>query len=395
MTNRYLDKDQKFYNYGTAEISGNRIFDERKASNSWSQQFIDNPEYMRKNENMEMNIVYMSPSEYWSICARDVFNKSMSQLLHQWRTLDKKTLDHLTDVIKIYNRRFPITYINYASHNHPTQEGLHRMIVAGDIFGWNTKFPVMVIKWVDKQKADQEKKNIRINKVNSYIDRAIDKSLRYNYNNIDDLKDQLYSDILYELKYDNEFEIDGVDLRVVRDIEDNGFDIIVNSIYTSHIDDSEINFIDNSDEDSDDDLSWIDDDFMNSLITENYMYTKEYLVSKQLQKELTDEFGPDYYEKPVCREVCEFINSRCPEAKILSLAIGVWKYDNYELEPISIKGHAVILFQNTIYDYTSEQYLSYGIQPAQSIPRILEIDNKLSNSFGVTVYRDRDYLIST
>ena len=192
---RWLDKEQKFYNYHTSEVDGSNIFDVNKASNSWSQNFLDDPYYMLKANNMEMNIEHMSPKEYWIRCARDVFKKPVDQLLNQWRTLDAKTLDHLTQVILKYKKRFPITYINYAEHNHPTQEGLHRMIVAGDLFGWDTKFPVMIIRWADEEKASAEKENIRKNKVENEISRAIDKALRYYYNNIDELKDQLYSEI--------------------------------------------------------------------------------------------------------------------------------------------------------------------------------------------------------
>lgn len=387
MNNRYLDPEQKFYNYHTSEVDGVNIFDINKASNSWSQNFIDDPKYMLKEENMQMHIEHMSPREYWERCARDVFNKPVNQLLNQWRTLDSNTLEHLQQVILKYKKRFPITYINYASYTHPSQEGLHRMIVAGDLFGWDTKFPVMIIEWADKDKAESEKINIRNNKINNYIDRAVNRILNYKYNNIDELKDQLYSEIEYELKYDDEFENKSFNLDLTRNDQNTGFNVIVNDRYTSFIDDVDINLI------SDASLYDLDDDVSDYLF-EKLDHVESYLTSKLLLSEISEIFGDDYYKKPLCKEVCEFVKSKCPSCELLEFAISVWKLSDYELEPISVKGHCVIRYDNKIYDYTSEQYSNYHISKAESQPRILNYSDKLSKALAAEIYVDNDYIVA-
>lgn len=399
---RYLDPEQKFYNYRTAEIDDNQIFDINKASNSWSQNFIDDPIYMRDQENAEMQIVHMTPREYWEICARDVFNKPVKQLMNQWRTLDAKTLEHLTQVILKYKKRFPITYINYASHNHPSQEGLHRMIVAGDLFGWDTEFPVMVIKWADEEKAAQEKANKRKNEVENNISRAIDKALRYKYYNLDDLKDQLYSEIQYQLKYDDEFE----DKEFTLDLVDSGDEVnpgllvIVDNKYECFIsyDDIQIQVqsleADFNDEDINDldDLDITDLDWLN--LNESMDVIESFLTSKSLQKQLAEEFGSGYAAKPICNKVCKFIKDLEPRCEMLDFMIAVWKLDDHTAEPISVKGHCVIRYNNKLYDYTSHQFDDYGIDVAKTEPRILIREADLDEFFGADAYADGNYVIT-
>lgn len=405
MNDRYLDKEQKFYNYRTAEIEGLNIFDVNKASNSWAQNFLDDPNYMLKSENSVMNIVHMTPAEYWKICARDVFNKPVDQLMNQWRTLDEKTLDHLTQVILKYKKRFPITYINYASHNHPTQEGLHRMIVAGDLFGWDTKFPVMVIKWADEEKAAQEKENKRKNEVENNISKAIDKALRYKYYNIDELKDQLYSEIQDELKYDDEFENRSFTLDLVDsgDITNPGLLVIVDNKYECFIDYDDIQLQEKSSYNTLDSYTDLDDliidnnseEWLNSYLNESQSAdsTINFLTSSALINELKTKFGSNFYNKPVCKHVCEYIANRCDRCEALKFEIGVWKLSGDDIEPISIKGHCVIRYQDKLYDFTSGQYSQYGISEGE-LPRILEYDSTLSKIYNIDIYRDNDYIIT-
>ena len=387
---RWLDKDQKFYNYRTSEVDGSNIFDVNKASNSWSQNFLDDPKYMLESENAEMSIIYMTPLEYWKICARDVFNKPVDQLMNQWRRLDGKTLDHLTQVILKYKKRFPITYINYASHNHPTQEGLHRMIVAGDLFGWDTKFPVMVIKWADEEKAAKEKENKRKNEVENNISKAVDKALRYKYYNMDELKDQLYSEIQYELKYDDEFEDREFKLDLITSDDNLGILAIVDNKYEVFISYDEIEFQEKSlDNDlDDDDIS----DWLRDILNEEYVIPEEFLRSKELQDELIAQFGENFSEKPICKEVCEYVKDRCLKCELLSFAISVWKDLGSEFECISNKGHCVIRLDNSLYDYTSNQYIDYGIDYSDGV-RILPYNEKLSKALNAKIYSNKNYMI--
>ena len=91
---KQLNSDYEFQDYGTSAVNGADIFDINKGSNGYAQDILDNPEYMKNKKNIEMEIVQMRPKEYWRICARDVFKKPVEKLLHQWRTLDKETIDH-------------------------------------------------------------------------------------------------------------------------------------------------------------------------------------------------------------------------------------------------------------------------------------------------------------
>ena len=182
----YLDKEQKFYNYRTADVDGDDIFDLRKASNSDAQQILDGDKYWRDEKNTYSEIVYMTPTEYFTRCAEDCFNESAKQLIDS-RRRDKNTAEHLKQVLLKYKKKFPLPYIDYATHYTPSQEGLHRMMVAGDLFGWDKEFPVQIIRWVDEERAKQEKEWKHKREIERYLERAINKALRYKYYNIEEL----------------------------------------------------------------------------------------------------------------------------------------------------------------------------------------------------------------
>ena len=84
----------------------------------------------------------MTPMQYFEACAVG-FGTSVQSQIRQVAN-DKETIDLLNEVIDKYNRRFPITYLDY-SGTYFGQEGRHRMYVAGERYGWNTKYPVLVI----------------------------------------------------------------------------------------------------------------------------------------------------------------------------------------------------------------------------------------------------------
>lgn len=399
----YLDNEEKFYDYKTSEVDGDDIFDLNKASNSWSQNFLDDPAYMLKANNMEMNIEHMSPREYWISCARDVFKKPVDQLLNQWRTLDYKTLDHLTQVILKYKKRFPITYINYAEHNHPTQEGLHRMIVAGDLFGWDTKFPVMIIKWADEEKAAAEKENRYIRKIENYIHNAIRDALRYKYYNLAELKDQLYSEIEDEVRFVDEFEGKEFNLDLEHN-NDNEIIVTVNDKYKGLIYMDDIMFIDERQIEDDiddldlDDLSdWMKDllsDLDKSKLKEAYAHTNEFLVSKDLINDLKTKFGETYYQSDKCKEICKYVKEQCPKCTLHDFAVAVWKLTSGQsFEEVLQGNYAVITFENKVYDYTSGRFDSYNFADPGTPVKVIPRNDKLSERFKVDIYTLKDYII--
>lgn len=141
----YLDPEEKFWDYRTNEIENEEIFDETRSESGYGQSYIDNldKEYKGKISHIE----YLTPREYFEKCAEG-FNNSFENQIRQIRA-DKETLNHLKEVITKYNKKFPITYLDYSKDDFG-QEGRHRMYVAGELIDWDKKFPVLIIKDADK-----------------------------------------------------------------------------------------------------------------------------------------------------------------------------------------------------------------------------------------------------
>lgn len=101
---------------------------------------------MQNHKNRTGEVVMMSPDEYFRECAEKIFKISQKSLEEQ-RAANTGTIIEYTSAMK-RGDVFPLPYINYADKS---QEGLHRMMAAGDAFGWNTKFPVLVITPYDEE----------------------------------------------------------------------------------------------------------------------------------------------------------------------------------------------------------------------------------------------------
>ena len=65
------------------------------------------------------------------------------------------------------------------------------MYVAGEIFGWDHKFPVLIIDYLNKDLADTEKKEKIENSIKNDITKAVNKALEYKYSSIDEFLEQL------------------------------------------------------------------------------------------------------------------------------------------------------------------------------------------------------------
>lgn len=110
-------------------------------------------EYKQNAKNRTGEIVMMSPNEYYEYCSKDIFNgrHSVEQLKHQREYSKFKSGERFVDrYIKdmLNGDKFPLCYLNFADSS---QEGLHRMYAAGEAFGWNTKFPVLVVTPYDQE----------------------------------------------------------------------------------------------------------------------------------------------------------------------------------------------------------------------------------------------------
>lgn len=103
--------------------------------------------YMQKSKNRTGEIVYMTPTQYYEECAKNIFEgTTVYELKRQRKANSEFITQYKADMIA--GDKFPLCYLNYADHG---QEGLHRMMAAGEAFGWDTKFPVLVVRAVDNK----------------------------------------------------------------------------------------------------------------------------------------------------------------------------------------------------------------------------------------------------
>lgn len=259
----YLDDEKKFYDYRTGTITGNDVFDVHRTGMSFYDQFCNSAEteYLAREKNLVGKIEYMTPEEYYQECATKVFNSSAEKLKAE-RERDTTIISHLNDVIDIYNKQFPVPVLNYAEKE---QEGLHRMYVVGERYGWDTKQPVLVIRWADEARAYREASAKHKAKIESYIRNAIRKASYYTYYSIEELIDQLQSEVEKELQYIDEFENVDIKVKLERDDAEEAFEVIVNDYYHGYMYDDmlqmkePIEIEDDSLDDIEDDL---DDDWL-------------------------------------------------------------------------------------------------------------------------------------
>lgn len=218
----YLDKKQKFYDYGTKEFDGVNPFDSKRAESPFYRQFFSDPDYMEEYKNLKHSVVEMSPMQYFEECAY-IFGSSTQKQIQQIKN-DKEIFDHLKDVLFKYRRTFPITYLNYAEE---AQEGRHRMYLVGELFGWNKKYPVMVVDWANPEKEKEKKAAQEQNKrdeIISNIDEIASNISNYEYDDVDEVIEDFkyylnrnYSSTDIKISYSNyslNFMVKGVDYKL-------------------------------------------------------------------------------------------------------------------------------------------------------------------------------------
>lgn len=140
----YLDPEEKFWDYRTKEVQPGKYIDTSRSEISWVDNLIHNIKYFEQNKGVTARIVDMTPEEYFKECAT-LFHNSV-EFQKKQIAADTETIEHLTDVIKKFGKRFPIPYINIANNS---QEGRHRMYVLGELFGWDKAVPVLIIQDVN------------------------------------------------------------------------------------------------------------------------------------------------------------------------------------------------------------------------------------------------------
>ena len=169
----------------------------RESNTSYCDNFLNSKDlaYMEKAKNRTGSIVMMSPDEYYNECATSVFNTTPESLKDQ-RRADGLVEQYIQDMRN--GDKFPLPHINYPDHG---QEGLHRMMAAGDIYGWDTKFPVLVITEVDPHIEE-------LNSIWRYWCDAVYKAKQFKYS-ADSWKHDIVEEIQYKLdEYtDNQYKV--------------------------------------------------------------------------------------------------------------------------------------------------------------------------------------------
>lgn len=130
----------------------NDIFTTESTGMSFYDNFLDKDDlkYMQDSRNLTGEIKYMTPSEYYSECAK-LFGSSVDRLVEQ-RTDD--SLKNLVQLIK-QGKRLYLPIINYPQEG---QEGLHRMLAAKTVYGDDIELPVLVVTTYDEEREQRTKR---------------------------------------------------------------------------------------------------------------------------------------------------------------------------------------------------------------------------------------------
>ncbi len=137
----YLVDDYN-YDYQTGDVVGENIFDVTKTGMSKYNNFLNEQDkkYMEESKGLVGEIKQISPKEYFEESAK-IFNSTFEKQKSGIAS-EKSRINMLKEVIQTKKKQFPMPFLNYAEKS---QEGRHRMYVAGELFGWDKKFPVLVV----------------------------------------------------------------------------------------------------------------------------------------------------------------------------------------------------------------------------------------------------------
>ena len=144
MDEGYYDYDKK--TYVTPEIVNDELIDTTYTTMSYYNHCLPSDEdhqYMADYKDAYGMIVSMSPEKYYKECAK-IFRTSVDDLKQQ-RSEDTETISKLKEIIK--HNQFPICIIDYSENS---QEGLHRMMAIGEVYGWSREVPVLIVVNSDK-----------------------------------------------------------------------------------------------------------------------------------------------------------------------------------------------------------------------------------------------------
>lgn len=178
-----------------ASTSSASAIDVTTTGTSYYDSFLNESDlkYMENAKNRTGKIVKMSPNDYFEECAESIFNGVSVSNLKEQRRRDKESLYDLQMMLND-GKKFWLPYINIADNG---QEGLHRMMVLGDVFGWDTEFPVLIVQSVDPR-SDIVKEAFR------QLNRAVSETEEYKFRE-SKLPEEFIDQVQWELeRYDEE-----------------------------------------------------------------------------------------------------------------------------------------------------------------------------------------------
>lgn len=209
----------EFYDYKTLPVNGTQVIDPNKTGMSFYDQFLTDKEldYLHNKKNLKGDIIMMSPEEYYEACAKYGFPNSPVSVdnLKRTRRLSTDVLEHLKEVLLVHKKRFPIPMLNIAEKG---QEGLHRMMVIGDLFGWNHKVPVLVVNWYDEDRAKREAEAKHKYDIDYNVEKAIQETCYYTYYSVEEIAQQLQHELFRRFEYRDTVKVpDKIELRETSD----------------------------------------------------------------------------------------------------------------------------------------------------------------------------------
>lgn len=127
--------------YSTSDITGLEIIDTNVTGMPYYQEFLRNKNY----DDLHATIELMSPNEYYDSVSKNSLVRGKQFFIEYLKEDRRSHTNVLNDIRRAILKSHKQLCIPILDFYHKKQEGLHRMLVIGDLYGWDFKVPVLVI----------------------------------------------------------------------------------------------------------------------------------------------------------------------------------------------------------------------------------------------------------